>query len=65
MRRNYIKENLEKIYSRLGYTLLELDFITDKMIRIILLTPRWTIKEILGLVEVELDGNIKVRILRG
>jgi hypothetical protein len=65
MRRNYIKENLEKIYSRLGYTLLELDFITDKMIRIILLTPRWTIKEILGLVEVGFDGNIKVRILRG
>jgi hypothetical protein len=65
MRRNYIKENLEKIYSRLGYTLLEVDFITDKMIRLILLTPRCTIKEILGLVEVELDGNIKVRILRG
>jgi hypothetical protein len=65
MRRNYIKENLEKIYSRLGYTLLEVDFITDKMIRIILLTPRWTIKEILGLVEVGFDGNIKVRILRG
>jgi hypothetical protein len=65
MRRNYIKENLEKIYSRLGYTLLEVDFITDKMIRLILLTPRWTIKEILGLVEVGFDGNIKVRILRG
>jgi len=64
MYRNYIME-LERIYSRIGYTLLKVDFITDKMIRITLLTPRWTIKEVLGLIEVGKDGSFKVKILRG
>ncbi len=48
----------------MGYVLLDVNFITDRMIKLTLLTPRWTIKEVWGIVEIGTNGNFQLRILR-
>ncbi len=64
MRRELVWKGLDKVYKSMGYVLLGVEFLTDNLIKIHILTPRWTIKELIAIVEFRGEFTFKVKILK-
>ena len=64
MRKALVWKGLDRVYRSMGYVLLGVEFLTDNLIKIYVLTPKWSIKEITALVEFRGNFAFKIKILK-
>lgn len=63
MRKELVWKGLDKVYKSMGYVLLDVEFLTDNLIKIYVLTPLWTIRELTAIVEFKGSLAFKIKIL--
>ncbi len=59
-RKKIVWKAVDRVFSKMGYLLLDMEFLEDNLVIMYVLTPKWTIKEMTA--RIEFDGPLSFRL---